>query len=343
MCNNDEVAGDWLYNLFLWRCQNPNKLPEVGVALKGLQGSGKDRTINIMSKIMGSDNDCIHRTSEMNELYGNFNSALKNKLIVQCNEIEGKDDCEYKEKLKDAITRDPNTTNEKNIKPYKLKNLGLLIVCTDNLTPINIPFDDRRWVVLGTGETNIGNRPYWKLFSSLIDGPHWIDSLSSDFMDTNPDNWKPDDLSRQPKTEAYVLSQEDNIPLVYKYLNEVDWESQFIKHKNEYLIGVCDLEDNINSWCEMVGYSNGYRIHSKQIIKLLREITGVQSSVRLRINGKRNRFSVFDKEKVVHHLKNRIFKNIVETPLENIIIPLTNLDSEEESDPIEDDFRLSLN
>jgi hypothetical protein len=156
-------------------------------------------------------------------------------------------------------------------------------------------------------------------------------------MDTDLMYWKPDDLSRQPKTEAYILSQEDNIPLVYKYLNEVDWDSLFMKHKNEYLVATTDLEDNINSWCEMVGYSNEYKIQSKQIIKLLREITGVQASVRLRINGKRNRFSVFDKEKVVHDLKNRIFKNIVEAHLVNIIIPLTNFDSEEESDPIEKD------
>jgi hypothetical protein len=162
-------------------------------------------------------------------------------------------------------------------------------------------------------------------------------------MDTNLDNWAPDDLSRQPKTEAYVLSQEHNIPLVYKHLNKVDWESQFMKHKNEYLVAITDLEDNINSWCEMVGYSNGYRIQSKQVIKFLREITGVQSSVRLRINGKRNRFSVFDKEKVEHHLKKRIFYNLVETPLKNIIIPLPNYDPQEESYPIEDDFRLSLN
>jgi hypothetical protein len=105
-----------------------------------------------MAKIMGCDNDYIHRTSEMNELYGHFNIALKNKLIFQCNEIEGKDGCEYKEKLKDTITRDSNTINKKNIKQYKLKNLGLLIVCSNNLTPINIPFDDRRWVVFGTGK-----------------------------------------------------------------------------------------------------------------------------------------------------------------------------------------------
>jgi hypothetical protein len=144
MCNNDAVAGEWLYNLFSWRFQNLNTLPEVGVVLKGLQGSGKDRTCDIMARLMGSDNDYIHRTSEMNELYGNFNSALKNKLIVQCNETEGRGGCEFKEKLKDTITRDSNTTIEKNIKPYKLKNLALLIVCSNNLAPINIPFDDRR-------------------------------------------------------------------------------------------------------------------------------------------------------------------------------------------------------
>ena len=45
----------------------------LGVVLKGLQGSGKDRTIHILHLIIGKENDYIHRTSEIKELYGDFN------------------------------------------------------------------------------------------------------------------------------------------------------------------------------------------------------------------------------------------------------------------------------
>ena len=73
------------------------------MVLKGREGAGKDLTIDILAKIMGRDNDYIHRSSDMKELYGDFNCDIKNKLIVQCNEVEGKSGVEYKEKLKDTI------------------------------------------------------------------------------------------------------------------------------------------------------------------------------------------------------------------------------------------------
>ena len=76
-----------------------------------------------------------------------------------------------------------------------------------------------------TGRENIGNREYWKTFSNLIDNPLWINSLYSEFLDTDLTNWEPDNLFLQPKTEAYITSQEDNIPVVYKYLNELNWNN----------------------------------------------------------------------------------------------------------------------
>ena len=327
MCNNDSVAAKWLFNLFAWRFQFPNKLPKCGVVLKGLQGSGKDRTIDILHLIIGKENDYIHRTSEIKELYGDFNSALKHKLVVQCNELEGKTGCEYKEKLKDTITRSLNTINEKNMKPYKLKNLALVLVCSNNLTPIQIPFDDRRWVVFQTGRENIGNRDYWKTFSDLIDNPLWINSLYSEFLDTDLTNWEPDNLFLQPKTEAYITSQEDNIPVVYKYLNELNWNNMNLyngkynsNYSGKYIIPFRVLLNNINEWIDFEGYEQ-QNTNAKFISKLLREIAGIQSCVRLRLNGKQNRFVVFDKDVMVNDLTTRVFKNITIQPIEDIEMP----------------------
>ena len=327
MCNHDIKSATWLFNLCAWRFQHRDKLPKCGIVLKGREGAGKDMTIDILAKIIGDSNDYIHRSSDMKELYGDFNCNIKNKLIVQCNEVEGKSGVEYKEKLKDTITRDNNTIRELYLKPYKMKNLVLIIVCSNNLSPIVIPYDDRRWVVFETGRDNIGNREYWNWFAALKQDPHWINSLYSEFLDTDLQsiNFQPDNLDNQPKTEAYVLSQEDNIPAVYKYLNEMNWEElrQIEKdtsiHLGKYIIKTNDLTNNINEWIDYQGLD--YKINSKNMNKLLREITGIQTSVVLRVNNIQSRYTILNREEVENELCNRIFKNISIEPIEDIDIP----------------------
>ena len=286
MCNDDEVGSDWLYKLFAWRFQNPNKLPEVGVVLKGLQGSGKDRLMDIMTRIMGSSNDYIHRTEEVGDLFGKFTPALKHKLFVQLNEMEGKAGCDNKEKLKGAITKDVNYINEKNLKPYYLRNLALIIVCSNNLTPVQIPYDCRRWVVYQTGRKNIGNMPFWEWFSALISDDHWIDSVYSELIDDDLTGWRPDDLRLQPKTEAYIAAQEDNIPSLYKYLREIDWDdpSHFTKYEGtsknlcgKHFVDGKEMWNNVKNWIEDEGLRE-IKGGTQSMNKMLREIEGIEIS-----------------------------------------------------------------
>ena len=55
--------------------------------------------------------------------------------------------------------------------------------------------------------------------------------------------------------------------------------------------------------------------------KLLREITGIQTSVVLRINNKQSRYVTMNREKVENELTNRIFKNILTEPVETLEYP----------------------
>ena len=82
MCNHDIKSATWLFNLFAWRFQHPDKLPKCGIVLKGREGAGKDMTLDILATMMGDDNDYIHRLSDMKESYGDFNCNIKNKLMV---------------------------------------------------------------------------------------------------------------------------------------------------------------------------------------------------------------------------------------------------------------------
>ena len=88
------------------------------------------------------------------------------------------------------------------------------------------------------------------------------------------------------------------------------------------------LTDSINKWIDYQGLD--YKINSKNMNKLLREITGIQTSVSLLVNNKQNRYIIFDREKVECELTNRIFKNITTESIESIDIPCLI-----EDDPLE--------
>ena len=308
VCDNHKEAADWLMMTLAWRVQNPNKLPGAAIVLRGKQGAGKDRTIDIIERIMGVANDYIHRTSEMLDMYGNFNLALKNKLIIQLNEIEGKDGVNYKEKLKDFITTHQNTINEKNLPQYKQRNLALLFVMSNNLTPVVINHGDRRWVLIETGRTNIGNRAYWDSFSALMDDPKWIASVYSNLLDLPLGDFRPDDLARQPETKARKQAKMDNISLVYRWLNQVDWEDKklFAQSEGKDIIRSNTLKIEVDRFISEYGGKNPGR---NAIFKTLRELVGVISTDKQvkQSDGKRPRCAVFDRKRTREEL-NEMFQ-----------------------------------
>jgi hypothetical protein len=64
---------------------------ELIIVLCGPQGTGKDTLFDFMQAIFGVANKYVTRTAKQDEVFGQFNSALKHKPIVQLNEATGKD------------------------------------------------------------------------------------------------------------------------------------------------------------------------------------------------------------------------------------------------------------
>ena len=94
----EEDAYNYLINYIADLVQNPQNLPSVALVFKSKQGLGKDLFVNYIEKMLGDK--YIYRTSNLEEVYGNFNPAVKGKLLVQLNEVEGKDGFAKKERLK---------------------------------------------------------------------------------------------------------------------------------------------------------------------------------------------------------------------------------------------------
>lgn len=337
VCNENKESYDWLLKVVAYKLQFPNKRPDVGLILKGKQGAGKDMFINFIEEMMGLKNDYCHRTADPTEIFGTFNLAVKNKLIVQLNEMEGKDGMQYKEKLKNIITAEVHTINEKRVKQYKLLNYVFLIICSNNPTPILISPDDRRWVLMHTGEKHIGDHPYFQKLGQCLKTPSFINSLFSELVDMNLAGFSPNNLSMQPKTEEYYDSKNDNIAPVYEYIRDLDItkfkEIEKGIYKNKYIICVNSFRTNFNIWLDEQNYSS--TTGKTTLYKQLR-VLKIKAGIQLTIENKKANYHIFDKE-VVKQILSKMFykKGEIENNDENIVFKKKlEIDSDDELDQV---------
>jgi len=211
LCNYEEEPTNYLINYIADIFQNPQVLPEVSCVLTGSKGVGKDLLIDYLEKII--DIEYITRTQKFNNLFGNFNSALKNKLIISINEVSGKDGYNLKEELKNFITEKTIIINEKGLKPYKLRNYSRLFMFCNNDNPIEVTEDNRRFFVVKTGEKQ--SPEYYNLLYKNLNDPSILESIYLYFKNIDLTEFK---IRQFPKTKKMQIMEEHNINPLYLYL-----------------------------------------------------------------------------------------------------------------------------
>ncbi len=204
--------------------QKTTEKPEVCLLFKSLQGFGKDLLVNFIEKMLGVN--YIFRTAETNDVFGSFNGVIKDKILLQLNELEGKAGFANKEKLKNLITESHTKINEKNVKAYNQTNYLRIIICSNNLTPIEIPFDDRRFCVFQSTQPQPNYLYFEKLFDYLKNN-NAMYTLFDYYNNLDISNFSL--KSNRPKTTAYKDMKQDN--LLYKYINEMFRDEEY---KNEF-------------------------------------------------------------------------------------------------------------
>ncbi|MHA2183016.1 MAG: DUF5906 domain-containing protein [Promethearchaeota archaeon] len=171
LVNHEEHVVEYFINYFAHLFQKPYEIPGVCLVLKSREGLGKDLLTGLIIKLMGKD--LGYKTANINHLMGGFNGPVKNKLLIQLNEMSGKDGFAYNDEIKDLITAEEITINQKGEKKYIQKHYSRYIFCSNNLTPLEIKKDSRRFVVVSAQPVV----PKKEEFSSFIDILSDSDSL----------------------------------------------------------------------------------------------------------------------------------------------------------------------
>ena len=281
----DEKSTIYIVKYIAHMIQKTTEIPKTCIVLKSSQGMGKDLLLHFIEKMIGSS--YFSETSDVNDVFGNYNSIIKDKIVLQINELEGKDGFCNKEKLKDIITQPASQMREKYEKGYKQTNYIRVFITSNNLTPIEVPWDDRRMTVFQSTQCKPSRSYFNKLWDSLDDN-NAIYTLYDYFNTLDISDFVPDSDKHRPITEAYKDMRQ--VPPLYKYINEMfkneeyktEFEGDYQVHKRTQNIYI-QPNKILSSHRHWASYNNlnNYKIDFKLLKGLLCKIGIFQTETKI--------------------------------------------------------------
>ena len=286
-------AHNYLIKYIAHLIQKPHELPRVMLLFKSGEGVGKDMMIDYIEKILGSS--YIYRTEDLDTIFGGFNGSLKNKLVLQINELQGADGYKQKEKLKNLSTAVHHNIRELYCKSYKETNYLRIFIFTNNLSPVDIPHDDRRYCVFKCGKKK--KKEYYKTMYNYLRDDKGIEELVGYFKEVDIEDFDPTD---RPKTEAYETMRESNIHPIYKYLYnnfkgdeyKTEFEDSLKVHKKTGLICISPEEFKYGFKCYLEQIESTFIRHDYKTLHLLMKDLGIPTE-NIKIGGNPNRKKYF--------------------------------------------------
>ena len=206
--------------------QKPTENPKIAIVLKGIEGTGKDSLLDIISGLIGIDLLC--RGKGMDNLFGTYNSIVSNKLIIGMNEVQGKDGMKYIEDLKEFITSDELQIREKYISSRNRPQNFRLFILSNGYSPIVFSPTDRRFFIVETNMemANKEHFEYWKdLHKNKIGNDEMMNKLFSYLLDYDISDFSPKRDKPNTETQNFLATRNISAPLlwIYQYIkNHVD-------------------------------------------------------------------------------------------------------------------------
>lgn len=223
------------------------------------------------------------------------------------NELEGKDGFSKKEKIKNLITEEVTNINEKKITAYPQNNCLRIFIMSNNISPLEIPHDDRRFVVF-KAHFQKPNKDYFK---QLVDLKNNNDDIKTLYEYLKNYKIKLNLREDRPLTTAYKEMQENCTNPIYNYLNELFIrnnineyyeEEEYKTHKKSgnILIKANDFYQNYKNYL-LSQELEFIKTNFKLVKSLLADIE--INKRQIKINKENGDYYVFNKDKIKEHLK----------------------------------------
>jgi len=306
---DEEDAAIYFHNYISHIFQYPQIRPDVAVVMKGSQGVGKDTITQIINDIMGRG--YYYKTGKMDDIFGNFNDIIDEKLILQFNEVDGKNAVENQELLKDFITAEKVPIRKKFYAIRSAENFIRLFIISNNETPVLLETKDRRYFVIKSTDAICQDKIFFDEIYKLLKNDENLDCLYSYFMSVPLDDFK---IKTIPKTKAYNDLQVDNIKPIYRYLRECcngRFKTGSYIHrekKKQYIITPTAFKDDYMKWLDDEGLNISYT-STKSIKTTFNSLNMIKERVQINIDDVRIKYTTFEYILLEKYLEKEFFQN----------------------------------
>lgn len=165
ICKRNEELYNYVIN-WMARCvQNPATPGQVALVLRGGRGSGKSFFAKHFGALFGRH--FLH-ISNSGHLVGNFNSHLRDCVVLFADEAFYANDRRHTSILKTLITEETIPIESKGVDVETAPNYIHLIMASNDLHVIPAGGDERRFLVLDVGNENQQDSKYFKNLAKLL-------------------------------------------------------------------------------------------------------------------------------------------------------------------------------
>lgn len=185
LCNHDEIGYKQLIVWMAHMIQHPEQR-SICPTIISAEGTGKTTLYLWLEKILGKDK-CFKTSKPMLHLFGNFNSAILNKILIFLDDPEVTNPNTFNEMMKDHITAETAEIHRKGESVYVTKAFHRDFICTNNRNGLlkEEKGGSRRNLTLTASDEKVGESTYFAELYALRDS---IDSMKTfyEYLKTLP-------------------------------------------------------------------------------------------------------------------------------------------------------------
>lgn len=169
LCNNEQHIADYFELWIAQMIQQPS-VKTICPTMISEQGAGKGTIMQLFIKMFGTSKVLNEMTNPSRDVWGNFNSLMKQAFLVNVDELSGKDSRDAVGQIKALIKSATISINSKGQAPIIVKSYHRFFNTTNNSDPVSVSKDDRRNCVIRASDELCRNSTYFnKMYEILAD------------------------------------------------------------------------------------------------------------------------------------------------------------------------------
>lgn len=181
--------------------QSPTTIPGVSIVLINTNhGTGKDTLGNFIGRTVIGDSYFKNIINVETELFDSHSIAFDKTLFMKLEEVNGGANRKFSDMLKSMITETKATINPKGMRKYETDIFPHIMMTTNNVTPVKIEPNDRRFCVSYTSSDYEGNHSFWKETHRLLELPEAGNVIYKHLMSIDLTDFV---VQKFPKTEYH--------------------------------------------------------------------------------------------------------------------------------------------